>query len=473
MEIQTAENTQKKHCFFYHTTKESFEFHNPKHNSEIKNTLKKELTQHNFNSQKEDTKELFTQNTHAFILKVSQNPTLEEIRKAGHKTYTLTKNYDEVGIEIPFEDEEEKKEFLMGYLLSTYSFNKYLSKKETITQKILCENISQELIEKTKNLAQNVFEVRNLVNENSDIATPEFLEKKAVELAKKHNLKTHILDEKEIVSKGLNLLYAVGKGSSNPPRLVIVEYTPNPNSSEMLALVGKGITFDTGGTNLKPSGYIEDMRLDMGGAATAFGTFKELVEQKHDKNLVLVMPCAENSISHNAYKPGDVVTGYAGISVEVLNTDAEGRLVLADALSYLQENFKPTQIIDMATLTGACPVALGPSLIAVMGNSQKTIKEIFSSGEKTGERVWQLPIYDEHREMLKSPIADCKNIGGKFGGAITAAAFLEQFIKEGINWTHLDIAGAAWFKSQKEYIPQYATGIGVRLLVDYIISSNK
>lgn len=470
MEVITTNKLEKKHCFFYYTTKDSFEFHNSSQHSKIKKNIKEQLEAFSFNAQKEDSKELFFKENQIIIVKVPQNPTLEEIRKAGFKTYHTTKNYDEIGVEIPFEHEDEKREFIIGYYLSTYSFNKYISKKETTSTKLHCENISQDTIDYAKTLAQNVHEVRDLVNENSDVATPVYIEKLTKKFAKKHNLKTHILDERQIVEKGLNLLYGVGKGSSNPPRLIIVEYLPNQSSKDLLALVGKGITFDTGGTNLKPSGFIEDMRLDMGGAATAYGTFKQLVEQKVQKNLLLVMSCAENSISHNSYKPGDVITGYGGKSVEVMNTDAEGRLVLADALSYLQKNFKPTQIIDMATLTGACPVALGPSLIAILGNSQETITQIFESGEKTGERVWQLPIYDEHREMLKSPIADCKNIGGKLGGAITAAAFIEQFIEKDINWTHLDIAGAAWSTSQKEYIPQYATGIGVRLLVDYILS---
>ena len=288
---------------------------------------------------------------------------------------------------------------------------------------------------------------------------------------KKNKLKIKILNEKQIQKEKLNLIYNVGKGSSNPPRLIIVEYNGNPKSKEKIALVGKGLTYDSGGLNLKPTGYIETMKLDMGGAATVLGAFKTAVELKIKKNIVLVIGTAENAIDANSYKPGDVIKSYDGKTVEIKNTDAEGRLVLADSLAYLQKNYKPTHIIDLATLTGACLVALGPSLIAILGNDDKMKEEIFNSSQKTNDKGWHLPIYDEHREMNKSQIADIKNLGGKYAGTITAAAFLESFINKEVKWTHLDIAGAAFSESSKieKYIPSYGgTGIGVRLLIDYL-----
>ncbi|MCA9459201.1 MAG: leucyl aminopeptidase family protein, partial [Nanoarchaeota archaeon] len=373
-------------------------------------------------------------------------------------------------IRLPKENEEEIKATIEGLDLSNYTFDKYISKKDESNFEINLDipDKYKKLLDETIKINTQVKFTRDLINENSEDMTPLALEKLAKEFAKKNKLKIKILNEKEIQKEKLNLLWAVGKGSQFPPRLIILEYNGNPKSKEITALVGKGITFDTGGINLKPSGFLEDMKCDMGGAATAFGTFRASVETKLKKNLILVMSCAENAISGKAYKPGDVFISHANISVEIANTDAEGRLALADALSYLQKKYKPTTIIDLATLTGASLVALGPSLIAMMGNDKSTMKQIFESGEKTFERVWELPIYDEHRDLMKSKIADIKNLGGKFGGCITAGAFLEKFIKENIKWVHLDIAGAAYARKSDLYIPEFGTGRGVRLLVDYL-----
>lgn len=466
MNIKSSNNLSKSHIVPVYNQKEKINFFNKnKFEKEIK-TLLKEFS---FKGNSLETKELYIEKQHIILLGLSKEPELEELRKAGNTIYNISKNLEEISVEIPFEKEKQKA-FLEGLMLSNYSFDKYFSKKNPCKTTVSILNIESKIIKEIKEITNVVKEVRDLVNENSDITTPEYIEKISKDFAKKHKLPSKILNEKQIEKQGLNLLHAVGKGSDKPPRLIVIEYIGDKSSKEKTALVGKGITFDTGGTNLKPSGFVEDMKLDMGGAAIAYGTFKYLVEQKVKKNLILVLSCAENAISDRAYKPGDVIKSYNGITVEVMNTDAEGRLVLADALSYTQKHFKPTEIIDMATLTGACPVALGPSIIAILGNNKKAISSIFESGEVTGERCWELPIYDEHREMLKSPIADCKNLGGKFGGTITAAAFLEQFIEKNITWTHLDIAGAAWFKAPKNYIPQYATGIGVRLLSNYIIN---
>lgn len=410
------------------------------------------------------------------FLGLNKENSSENLRNAYSKLFYFlkAKEFNEVQINFPSKVPQEIKAIIEGLGLSNYEFNKYISKNKKIKNKLkLFLNISKtnkELVNKTLIINQNVKLCRDLVNENADLMTPKAIEIISKKIAKENNLKIKVLNEKQIIKEELNLINAVGKGSDNPPRLIILEYKGDKKSPNKTALVGKGVTFDTGGLNLKPTNYIENMKMDMGGAATAFSVFKSAVELKLQKNLILVLGCAENAISSKAYKPGDIIQSYNKTNIEILNTDAEGRLVLADSLSYVQKNYKPTEIIDIATLTGACLVALGPTLIAMLGNNNKIKQNLFKSGEKTFDRVWELPIYDEHREMIKSKIADIKNIGNKFGGTITAAAFLEKFIEKDINWTHLDIAGAAYdeIPSQQNYMPLYATGRGVRLLIEYL-----
>ncbi len=402
---------------------------------------------------------------------LNENFTKEDLRVAYSKAFKFLKEKKEtkVNIIIPKDESWVIEGIVEGLDLSDYKFEKYISKKDkhNINFNLMIDEKYSKLVKKTLLVNSNTKVVRDMVNENASDMTPKKLESIAKTLAKKHKLKIKVLDEKKIISEKLGLLNAVGKGSVNPPRLVIVEYIGDKKSSEKTALVGKGITFDTGGLNLKPSGAIEEMRLDMGGAATAFGTFKSCVELKLKKNLVLVMSCAENAVSGGAYIPGDVFTSYSGQTVEIKNTDAEGRLVLADGLSYVQKHFKPTKIIDLATLTGACLVALGPSLIAILGNDKKFEEAIYSCGEDVYERGWRLPIHDEHRNLLKSNVADFSNLGGKMGGCISAAAFLEKFIEDKVSWVHMDIAGAAFSDKEDNYVPVNATGRGVRLLVNY------
>lgn len=431
-----------------------------------------------FNFKAKDKEILFfnLENDKYLILGVKKDYTLEDLRRSYSVAFDFLKSKDIKNIlfEVPKENDLEISSIVESLDLTDYSFDKYISKKkddEKIDMNcyLNVSNKYKKLILDTLVVCKNVKFARNLVNENSNIITPKKLEILAKDFAKKNRLKIKILDEKLIVKEKLGLLWAVGKGSEFKPRLIILEYLGDLNSTEKIALVGKGITFDTGGINLKPSGFLEDMKSDMAGAAAVFGTFISAVELGLKKNLILVIPTAENAISSQSYKPGDVFIGYNGKSVEIGNTDAEGRLILSDSLSYLQKNYKPTKIIDVATLTGACLIALGPSLIAMLGNDEQMKKQIFKSGENTFERVWELPIYDEHRDLIKSNIADVKNIGSsRFGGTITAAAFLENFIQKGIKWTHLDIAGAARSDKKEFYVSQFGTGRGVRLLFDWL-----
>ena len=398
-----------------------------------------------FSLRKELFLERFTINKKLkFLVSLKEEISSEEIRILFGKISRMLKKLEKVKVtlELPFKKEEEIKASLEGLELGTYSFDHYYSdkrKNENILNIVVHEKYT-ELVKETKIITSNMNFTKNLVNESSYIMTPKKIESLAKIFAKKNKLKTKILDEKQIVKEGLNLIDAVGKASKNPPRLIIVEYIGNPKSKTFKALVGKGITFDTGGANLKPTGGMEDMRIDMGGAATVFGVFRSAVELKLKENLLLVMSCAENALGGNSYYPGDVYKSYSGTYVEIVNTDAEGRLVLADALSYVQDKYRVEEIIDMATLTGASMVALGENLIALFSNEDKVAQKLFDCGENTGDRTWRLPIYDEHRDTLKSITCDIKHHGGRMGGCIIAAAFLEYFVNEGVTWSHLDLS---------------------------------
>ncbi len=441
---------------------------------ELEGKIKNKLSFFSFDYKNLNTISLELRDNLYFVVYINET-TSENVRRAYSNLFKIINKSKLENIELNFLD--DKKNLIIpaieGFELSNYNFyKKYKKQEEKKTEKKIYLNLKKEIYEgkisETLKIINSVKLTRDLVNENSSIITPEKIEEISKKFSKKYKLKIKVLNEKQIKKEGLNLLYNVGKGSNHPPRLIIMEYLGNKNSEEIVGLVGKGITFDTGGINLKPTGYLEDMKLDMAGVATVFGAFKSIVESKVKKNILCTLVCAENSIGPKAYQPGDIIKSYSGQFVEIANTDAEGRLILADALSYLQRNHKVTKIIDLATLTGACLVALGPNLIAMFGNDEKEKEKMFNSGEYTFERVWELPIYEEYRELIKSKFADIKNNGGREGGTITAAAFLERFIEKGKKWIHLDIAGAA--KSSKEfyYIPEFATGRGVRLLVNYL-----
>jgi leucyl aminopeptidase len=270
---------------------------------------------------------------------------------------------------------------------------------------------------------------------------------------------------------GMGSLLGVGQGSIRDSRLVIMEWNGQGKASKNfpVALVGKGVTFDTGGISLKPANGMEDMKYDMGGSAAVVGTIMALAGRKAKINVVGVVGLVENMPGHNAQRPSDVVKSMSGQTIEVLNTDAEGRLVLADALWYTQENYKPKNIIDLATLTGAITIALGQEYAGIFSNNDSLSANLIKAGQDTGEKLWRFPMGEEYDKLLDSPIADMQNISsGKGAGSITAAQFLLRFIKKGTNWAHLDIAGVAWAKDPKDICPKGATAFGVRLLDNYI-----
>jgi leucyl aminopeptidase len=285
--------------------------------------------------------------------------------------------------------------------------------------------------------------------------------------AKKAGLKTTVFTEKTLRARGFGAMLAVGAGSENPPRLLVIEYAPK-NAKKTLALVGKGVTFDSGGLNLKTTGGIGDMKIDMAGGAAVAGAMLAIARLKPRRRVVAAIPLVENMVSGNATRPGDIIRAYSGKTVEIGNTDAEGRLILADALAWVIEKYKPDTVIDMATLTGACVVALGEKYAAVFTPDDKLAGVLIDASERTHERCWRMPLPDDYRELLKSEMADINNMPAtRWGGAVTAALFLKEFIGQ-TPWAHIDIAGPAYRKNGGDYCGPGGTGFGVRLLCDLL-----
>jgi leucyl aminopeptidase len=314
-------------------------------------------------------------------------------------------------------------------------------------------------------IANGMALTRDLGNLPANICHPSYLAEQAKAMGKAHKqLKVEVLEEKQLQELGMGAFLAVSLGSAQPAKLIVLNYQGGKKTDKPFALVGKGITFDTGGISLKQGLGMDEMKYDMQGAASVFGTLHAVLELQLPINLVCVLACAENMPSGHATRPGDIVTTMSGLTVEILNTDAEGRLVLCDALTYV-ERFKPQAVIDIATLTGACIVALGSNVSAVMGNNDTLIEQLLSAGKAADDRAWQLPLFDEYQEQLDSPFADIANIGGPKAGSITAGCFLSRFTKK-YHWAHLDIAGTAWISGGKD---KGATGRPVPLLTQYLL----
>ncbi len=361
-----------------------------------------------------------------------------------------------------------------GYILGDYAFTRYKSKKENgdtrIGRLIFRTSLkgASSLLRDVEIVGRNTNLCRDLVNDSSDSCTPASFAAEAQKLARTKGVTCTVFGEKEIARLRMGLLLAVSRGSANPPRLVVLRYRGDRKSSKSIALVGKGITFDSGGLNLKSSGNIEGMRSDMAGAAACLFAVLAAAELGLEKNITAVIPLAENMPGSRSYRPGDVYRAYNGKTVEIGNTDAEGRLVLADALAYTADKIKPDMIIDIATLTGACIISLGEIIAGYLTNDEKLSQMIFSAGERTGERLWRLPLYKEYDEDIKSDFADLNNVSaGRKAGAIIGAVFLKHFTGK-VPWAHIDIAGTSWFTKKRGYRPKYATGYGVRLFIDLV-----
>ncbi len=369
-----------------------------------------------------------------------------------------------------------------GVYFGSYRYDEFVTQSEDGRLTSLKVEVVDPESKQTKALNQGVCEgtvigqaqsyARTLANRPANVINPPTLAKAAKEMVRGlKGLTCTIFDEKQLKAKGMGGILAVGSGSQSGPRFIALKYTPTRKPAKGLpavALVGKAITFDSGGISIKPSADMDQMKLDKSGGIAVLATMKAVAELGLPLNVWGLIPSAENLPSGSSYRPGDIVTTYSGKTVEVLNTDAEGRMVLCDALAYAVKQ-KCDTIIDIATLTGACMVALGNYKAGLMGNNDKLIAQLQKAADESGENVWHMPSGDEYAEEMKSKIADLRNIGGRWGGACTAAAFLRQFIGE-TTWAHLDIAGMDIFQKATEYAACGSTGFGVRLLTTYLIN---
>ncbi len=394
----------------------------------------------------------------------------EKMRQAGNALSTKVNGYNEDRVALFGAYTEEVTE---GLILGNYQFLRYFGDREkrrnTLVQ-VFVENADSPAIQAISNATMGTLFARDLVNTPVIDLSATDLANQAKEAAKRHGFSIEVLEKKQIESLKMGGLLAVNTGSPEPPTFIIMEHKPkNATNDQPIVLVGKGVVYDTGGLSLKPSNFMDTMKSDMGGAAAVIGTMSAIAEANLPVHVIGLVPATDNRPGGNAVTPGDVITISDGTTVEVLNTDAEGRLILSDALVYAKR-YKPELVIDLATLTGAAARAIGRYAIVGMGNAPQTeMQKLQESGDKVRERVVEFPFWDEYKELLKSPIADLKNIGGAEAGAITAGKFLEHFTD--YPYIHLDIAGPAFLSKRVGYQIEGGTGIGVRLLFDFL--SNK
>ncbi|TAK08674.1 MAG: leucyl aminopeptidase [Candidatus Manganitrophaceae bacterium] len=369
-----------------------------------------------------------------------------------------------------------------GVVLGLYQFQVYKTDRQTLPKEVrectLVEPDEKKIVEiqmgvlRGRTIAEAVNYVRDLCNTPSNVVTPSRLAEEAKKIASDYHLHLNVLERSDMERLGMGALLGVARGTVEPPKFIVLEYEGAKKRGRPVALIGKSVTFDSGGISLKPAENMEQMKYDMSGGATVLGTMRVAAQLKLPLNIVGILPATDNMPSGTAMHPGDVVTTLSGKTVEVINTDAEGRLCLADALAYAQR-YEPMAMIDLATLTGACVVALGHHAMALFGNDPKLNAHVQKASEETGERVWPLPLWEEYYDQIKSEIADLKNTGGRPGGSITAALFLKQFVGE-TPWVHLDIAGTSWNGERpRPYVPKGSTGTGLRLLVQYLTNLAK
>jgi len=407
--------------------------------------------------------------------------TLDRLRFAAGKAAAAARSAGAKNIIIapeghPFDHAEAGQALAEGSTLGLYRFLKYKSKDENNGKKaiasitILTDKTSavkelQKGLRTGEIIAAQAAMVRDMVNSPSADMTPTTIASVAKGLAKKHRLKVQVLERDRMRKLGMGALLGVAAGSVQPPKFIIAEYRGG-GKKPFVALVGKAITFDSGGISLKPPDNMDRMKDDMSGGAAVLGAVANAAALGLRLNVVALVPATENMPSGSALKPGDVLRTMSGQTIEILNTDAEGRLILSDALTYACR-YKPSVIVDIATLTGACRVALGQEASGMLGTSETFKKKMRAAGEKTGERVWELPLWDAYQDLIKSDIADMKNAGGRDGGVITAACLLSKFV-ETYPWVHLDIACTAWAEKERPYTPKGASGIGCRLLTQFL-----
>ena len=370
--------------------------------------------------------------------------------------------------------EKAAQALIEGSILGLYTFRKHITKEPEYGQvdELLIVERDGNKVPKLEHgvrlgriLAEATNFARDLINEPANYMTPNDMTEIAREVAEEHRLEFTVFDREEMKKLGMGALLGVAQGSNQPPKFIILSYRGDDTSKNTLGLVGKGLTFDSGGISIKPSEGMDEMKGDMAGGATVIAAIKAIAELKLTINVIGLVPATENLPGGAALKPGDILKAMNGKTIEVVNTDAEGRLILADALSYAhKQGISP--LIDIATLTGACRVALGDICTGAFGNNQEVINKVIKAGEEAGEKIWQLPMFEEYKEKNKSDVADIKNSGGRYGGAITAAQFLSEFSQD-TPWTHLDIAGTSFASKEKAYVVKGATGVMVRTLVNF------
>ena len=382
---------------------------------------------------------------------------------------------------IPFKnmDKEHLSAMVEGIKLSDYSFNNYKKDEDRndLNQvRILIRNDmknSLKIIQHSVVVSDAVIFTRDISNLPPNDCSPKDLATLSKKLSENQKVKVRVIEKEEMKSYGFEGILAVGEGSASSPKLIVLEYSGS-TKNRPIVIVGKAVTFDTGGISIKPPEKMDEMKFDKCGGCNVLGIMKAVSDLGLDTNVIGIIPAVENMPSGTSYRPGDIIKMYNRKTVEVLNTDAEGRIILGDALSFAVKTFAPKTIIDMATLTGAAIIALGTNVAALVGNDDDLVTKILEYSNQTGEKIWQLPLFEEYKEQLKSSNADMKNIGGRSAGAITAAAFLSNFVED-TPWVHLDIAGTAWTQEgtkEKSYNPKGATGFGIRTIVKYISSGN-
>jgi len=409
------------------------------------------------------------------VARICAGKAAQKAKEIGAKEFSMLQfsNLDEGLVEAMAE----------GVTLALYSFDKYKEAKEPAAKveevSILINSDSpkfQSVADKACLVVEAVNFARDIANLPPNDCSPAQLASTALSLAQEYGMKARVFDRYELENMGMGGIVAVGKGSNNPPKLIILEYNGNSDPQQKpYLLVGKAVTFDTGGISIKPGEKMDEMKFDKCGGCTVIAVMRAVASMKLAVNVVGIVPSVENMPSSTSYRPGDIIRMYNGKTVEVLNTDAEGRMILADALAYGIATYSPKAVIDLATLTGAAIIALGANVAALVGTNKQLADKLRKLAEKTGEKMWELPLYDEFHDQIKSAFADIKNIGGRPGGAITAAAFLSNFT-DGAPWVHVDIAGTAWTQDgthEKSYNPKGATGFGVRTLVKLLMEDEK
>ncbi|MFC1923832.1 leucyl aminopeptidase [Chloroflexota bacterium] len=399
------------------------------------------------------------------------------LRKKGVKRVaTITHGAGVGGIE----PEKAAQAIAEGSILGLYTFRRHVTKEPEpteIEELIILEREEKKLHQLEKGcatgklMAEATNFARDMINEPANFMTPSDMAKMAEKVAAEYDLGYTVLEREKMQELGMGALLGVAQGSQQPPKFIVLKYEGGDPSHQPLGLVGKGITFDSGGISIKPSERMSDMKGDMAGGATAIAALRGIAELKPKINVTALIPATENLPSGTALKPGDVLKAMNGKTIEIANTDAEGRLILADALSYARK-LELTPLVDVATLTGACQIALGDLATGAFTNNQELLNKVIEAGAEAGERLWQMPMFEEYKEQNKSEVADIKNTGGRYGGAITAAQFLSEFAED-TPWVHLDIAGTSFGDKEKGYLTKGASGVGVRTLINLAIALAK